>query len=556
MKSERVFLKQNVLVEPLFNRWYAWSYLISPASAAMYIANLHLKIMQSFVSAPQAHVAALKNPAMIGGPFINYDESRTGDVKALLSETLKEQQHMLKFANAVKALDEILSNEANGYSLEPLYKKVPEPLKGYVELVYDLNNHPSIRFIEGLLYKSPYYNLSSQSIALSLVNKDERPFVFSTPRLEDKGVLHLKVPFKSEAVDELFRMKYAPQPIGHIKEVLEVKASDEELFASFFTTEGVAPRPRYNGDGARVRYFNHACILIESKNVSILSDPLISYQFETNVARYSYADLPETIDYVLITHNHQDHCIFEALLQLRHKVKNIIVPKGGGDGLADPSLKLVLQNIGFKNVIEMDEMESVEVDGGSITALPFLGEHTDLNIRTKTAYQVNLEGNRILCAADSNNVEPKLYENIQALIGDVDVIFLGMECVGAPLSWLYGPLLTKPLARKMDQSRRLDGSDFEKAIKVVKQLNPAQVYVYAMGQEPWLTFLTSLQYTEESRQIVESTRLISECSRLGIVSERLYCQKEFVLQKENADSILIPCLKIEGQRSYEALPLQ
>src|SRR5215475_8330436 len=85
MKSERVFLKQNVLVEPLFNRWYAWSYLISPASAAMYIANQHLKIMQSFVAAPQSHVAALKNPAMIGGPFINYPESRAGDVKALLS---------------------------------------------------------------------------------------------------------------------------------------------------------------------------------------------------------------------------------------------------------------------------------------------------------------------------------------------------------------------------------------------------------------------------------------------------------------------------------------
>ena len=49
--------------------------------------------------------------------------------------------------------------------------------------------------------------------------------------------------------------------------------------------------------------------------------------------RYTYADLPETIDYVLITHNHQDHCMFETLLQLRHRIKNIIVPKNNGGGL-------------------------------------------------------------------------------------------------------------------------------------------------------------------------------------------------------------------------------
>ena len=50
--TEKVFLKPNLLFEPLFNQWYAWSYLISPDTAAMFVANLHLKIMQSFVNAP------------------------------------------------------------------------------------------------------------------------------------------------------------------------------------------------------------------------------------------------------------------------------------------------------------------------------------------------------------------------------------------------------------------------------------------------------------------------------------------------------------------------
>jgi L-ascorbate metabolism protein UlaG (beta-lactamase superfamily) len=197
--------------------------------------------------------------------------------------------------------------------------------------------------------------------------------------------------------------------------------------------------------------------------------------------------------------------------------------------MMDPSLKLILKNIGFTNVQEIDETEVVEIDGGNIMGLPFLGEHGDLAIRTKMAYLITVKGRSVLLAADSNNIEPKLYEHIQELTGDVDVVFLGMECDGAPLSWLYGPLLTKPLARKMDQSRRFDGSDYEKATALISRLNPAQVYIYAMGQEPWLTYLTSIQYTSESRPIVESDKLVAHYQSQGRVTERLFGQKELFL---------------------------
>ena len=207
MMNEKLYLKQNVLAEPLINRWYAWSYLVPPATAAMYIANSHLKIMRSFVSNPQVHVSALKNPAMIGGPFMNYPASRVDEIKSLMETTIKEQANMLELAEAIKTLDGVLSNEAEGYSLEPLYEKIPNALRGYVELVYDLNNNPSIRFIEGLLYNSPYYNQAAQGVSLSLVDKDDRPFVFSTPRLDDEQHLNLNIPFCDERLDELFRAK-------------------------------------------------------------------------------------------------------------------------------------------------------------------------------------------------------------------------------------------------------------------------------------------------------------------------------------------------------------
>jgi L-ascorbate metabolism protein UlaG (beta-lactamase superfamily) len=535
-ENAKVYLKGNAMIEPLFNQWYAWSYLISPATSAMYVANLHLKLMESFIAAPQVHVSALKNPANLGGPFINYSAGRVDEIKALREKTLKENKPLLAFADAIKTLDKTLSEEADGLSLEPLYQKVPEPLKGYVELVYDLNNHPSIRFIEGLLYRSPYYNRASQSLTLTLAERDERSFVFSTPRLDTSDALRLDLPFSHPGLDELFKMKHTPQPLGHAAEALGIKPAGAEFFSTLFTGEPPAPPDKFSGEGVRIRYFGHACILVESADVSILCDPVISYPCATGLPRYCLNDLPEHIDYVLITHNHQDHLMFETLLQLRHKIGTIVVPKNNGGWLVDPSLKLVLQNVGFPQVREIDEMETIAVEGGSITGLPFLGEHADLNIRTKIAYLLNLEGSSIVCAADSNNIEPQLYAHLQDFTGDVDVFFVGMECDGAPLSWLYGPLLTKPLPRRMDQSRRFDGSNFEKAFDIVQRLRPRQVYVYAMGQEPWLTYLTSIQYTDTSRPIVESNRLVEECLRQGLIAERLYGHKEIFLNANSQKS--------------------
>jgi L-ascorbate metabolism protein UlaG (beta-lactamase superfamily) len=529
MTNKRLFFKQNVIAEPLFNQWYAWPYLIPPASAAMYIANSHLRIMHSFVSAPQVHVSALKNPAMIGGPFINYDPSKAPDIKNLIDKTLTEQKVMLEFAEAIKTLDQMLVNEATGHSMEAHYSKVPDPLKGYVELVYDLNDNPSIRFLEGLLYRSKFYNDGSQSLLLSEINTDSRPFVFSTPRLESDGCLFLNIPFKCEAIDELFRMKTAPQPLEYIKDALGIPNERDDLFTTLFTEVEPERYRRFDGGGVRIRYFGHACLLIETSDVSLLIDPVISYKYNNDVERLTFADLPEKIDFVLITHTHQDHMLFETLLQLRHKVRNIIVPKSTGGDRVDPSAKLILQTVGFNNVWELDELEQVEIPGGYIMGCPFLGEHGDLNVRTKLAYCVNLLGNNILAVADSNNLESRLYRHLHEIIGEIDVLFIGMECEGAPLSWLYGALLTKPIIRKNDQSRRFDGSTCEKGMAIVDILKPKQVYVYAMGQEPWCSFLTSIRYTEDSKPIVESNRLVSDCLSRGLIAERLYGCKDILL---------------------------
>lgn len=530
MSDNLLYLRPNVQVEPLIDQWYAWSHLIPPATAARNITDRHLKIMDSYINAPQIHANAVKNPKMMGGPFIDYDGKRVDEIKALREETKHKRTHLLQLSAALTELDDYLRTNAKGFCLQPLYPKVPEILRGYVELVYDLNNNPSFRVIEPLLYRSKYFDRSAQSLMMSLTRGDERPFVLSTPRLATEGFLHVCIPFDDEIVDKLFRLEIHPQSWSYIRDLFGlIDCKDESLLKSFFTPEPPAPYQPYTGKGARWRYFGHACILVEAAGMKLLFDPVISYTYETNLPRYTYRDLPDDIDYVLITHNHQDHILFETLLQIRHKVKNIIVPRSGSGALQDPSIKLALQNVGFKNVFELEEFETIVTESGSVTGLPFLGEHADLNVQAKLAYLIRVGRHCLMFAADSCNIEPRLYEHVYKNVGNVDALFLGMECDGAPLSWLYGPLLTRRIERGMDESRRLAGSNFEQAIDIVNRFQCKEAYVYAMGQEPWLNHVMSIKYTDESRPITESNRLIAACQARGICAERLFGEKEILL---------------------------
>lgn len=532
--NDLVYIKSNLAIEPLVDNWYAWPHLLSPATAAMNINSRHLKIMKSYVQNPMIHAAAVKNPKMLGGPFIDYEGKRVDEIQGLIDNTLENCKNLLQLNNDILALNELLKNQAKGYSLIELYPKVPESLQGMVELVYDLNNNASFRFFESLLYETEFYDESLQSFNLFLVTDDDsRSFVLSTPNLPQDNLLRIHLPFKSNKIDQLFEMTDKPMRYNVIKELFNISEDQEELFKTFFTKESKKEYSPYKGEGVLTRYFGHACILAETKNTTILVDPLVSYGYESDISRYSYEDLPEEIDYVLITHNHQDHILFETLLRIRPKIKNIIVPRSNGGSLQDPSLKLMFEKIGFKNIIELGEMETLYFEDCSITGLPFIGEHCDLDIRSKICHSVKFkDGFKMLFAADSCNVSPKLYKRIHKIIGNIDVIFLGMECQGAPLTWLYGPIMPEPLARDKDESRRLAGCNYMQSRALIDVFNPMQVFVYAMGMEPWLKYISSIQYTSESIPIVESNKFMEYCKTKDITPERLFGEK--VIEYKNA----------------------
>src|SRR5271155_5207179 len=117
--TELFYLRPNVVVEPLVHHWYAWSHLIPPATAARNATERHLRIMDSYLQAPETHAAAVKNPKMLGGPFMDLPASQTDQVRQLALETRNSK--LVELSRALCELDALLQSEADGHSLESLY---------------------------------------------------------------------------------------------------------------------------------------------------------------------------------------------------------------------------------------------------------------------------------------------------------------------------------------------------------------------------------------------------------------------------------------------------
>jgi L-ascorbate metabolism protein UlaG (beta-lactamase superfamily) len=536
MKNDPTYrLAESTLVEPLVNCWSAWSFLIAPVPASLHLLQYQLPLLQSFIEDPAFHVAS-RDLSMAGGAFVDLPVDRVSEVRDLLASTRSNLSHNIELAESIFDFQRWLVATAKGCGMGPCYRRIPKPLRGYIELIYDYFNRPSLRFFENLLYLSHYYNSSIQSLRISRLDRDgSRPFTLNTPRLVEEGQIDWQIPFDASEVDRLFMLDTRPQPMDVICQILGLDGASRGRLRSILT-EGPPRLPeRWKGDSVRIRYFGHACLLVERAGVSILADPLISViPGEGGLDRFSYGDLPEELDYALVTHNHQDHNSLETLLRLRHRIKCLVVPRSFGILYGDISLKALAHRIGFKNVIELDALENLRLPDGEIIAVPFMGEHSDL-AHGKTGYVIRMGRRQLLIGADSDCLDKQVYDHVRRSIGRVDTVFLGVESVGAPLSWTYGPLLPQRPSREEEESRRQHGCDARRAIDILEALGADRLYNYGMGLEPWLEHILGLRLDENSPQWQESEKLLSQANARGFLeAERLYGKAEIILEDEDS----------------------
>lgn len=526
------YLKPTVKFEPLIWRWYAWTHLISPMSAGFMMQHRYLKILDSFLKAPKVHSQAISNPALVGGPFMDFPESRLDVVERLIRQTHQDCAHLLELAIGFSDIQEHLLKHVRGESLQSQYENLPPSLHGLVELNYDINNHSYCRLIEPLVYLR-HYDETSQSIAISPLNSDDRPFTLSTPRIDEPGVdshIHLRIPFRSKLWDEIFAMRTRASDLNVLGENHGLNPDTIRELTQFFTSAPIPiPSDRaYSGQGVRVRYLGHACVLLQTSTCTVLIDPLISYDIQTG-SRFSYSDLPDQIDLILVTHAHKDHVLLETLIQLRHKTKKIVVPANNRSSPADPSLKLALNAIGFDQVEEATCLQQLTIADGEVLCLPFFGEHGDLDVDTKLSYRIRFGEINILFFADSRIIDDQVYANLVPIIGDVEMMFIGLASQGAPMSWLYGPYLTQTVNRNDDKNRSLSASDADHAIKCTSIFKPKQAHIYAMGREPWLQFIMAQNVQNLHQENIEVEKYLSWCRHQGIESKLLYMRQQWEL---------------------------
>lgn len=171
-----------------------------------------------------------------------------------------------------------------------------------------------------------------------------------------------------------------------------------------------------------VTWLGHASVLLRIQGSTILTDPFLSETagpFGLGPRRYAAASLRADalppLDVILISQGQYDHLDLATLHALPNKQKiDVITPL---------RFKPLLQDIGFKEVIELDWYEGVQLKEIQYTALPSIHFHRrhlfDGNRRLWASYSIKTPNKHIFFSGDS--AYGKVFSQIGARMGPFDM---------------------------------------------------------------------------------------------------------------------------------------
>lgn len=520
-------LSSDVIIEPLVCGYRASPYLVSPFSSPKYISYLVEKVLKSYIKSPESHELAIKNPLLKGGHFVDISAHNSELINRFFQSNTEHIKHSLRLAGDLQELA-LLIEAKSGESLTDLYDQVPQSIKFCTEFYYQNDGKPAYYLHEKLAYQSNLFLDAMQSVVIYQGNADTRPFSLTTPRVFNEVVASLQLPFCSPGLDKLYASRFQPiseQELEKLLDELTLDKPTQGLLRSFYH-ECSFDVPTHTDESQELKkpvitYYGHACVLFQYQGKSILIDPLVTYSTSKD-DRLCLNDLPDTLDVIAITHLHLDHFCIETLLNIKSKVGRVVVPRTNGNSAVDPNAKNILLSLGFNQVIELDPLDAIEIcDGFTLTALPFLGEHGELDITSKSTYLIQSGRESSLVVADVCFDNADMANHISRLVGPIDNLFVGMESFGAPFTWVYGPLLNNQVKREHDHSRRLNGSGYEHVRHLVDAFQCRHVYVYALGAEPWLSNIMTFNDIAEQKIDSQITLIDNYCQDTGIKFEKL-----------------------------------
>src|SRR5262245_59355956 len=102
MSDRRLYrLSDSTVVEPLVNRWSAWSHLISPVPGSLHLLHYQIKLLRSYLKDPNVHVNACRDAKLRSGTLVDIPAERASEVEDFLSNTEIQAVENIKLAKAI-----------------------------------------------------------------------------------------------------------------------------------------------------------------------------------------------------------------------------------------------------------------------------------------------------------------------------------------------------------------------------------------------------------------------------------------------------------------------
>jgi len=281
-----------------------------------------------------------------------------------------------------------------------------------------------------------------------------------------------------------------------------MRAPDEAAPAVAFDPAALLANPG-------ITWIGHSTFLVRFDGASFLTDPIFAERAspfswtgpQRHVAPGVPIDALPPVDFVIISHDHYDHCDAEAIARLAARGVRFVVPLGLGD---------VVREAGGE-AIELDWGQSVELAGVKIHCVPaqhFSGRWVDdQNRRLWAGYVVEGPTTRFFHAGDTGYFDG--FRAIAERLGPIDIAALpiGAYAPMAMMQWVH--------------------MNPEEAVRAAVDLGARHMVPMHYG-----TFeLTEEPFSEPPQ------RFLAEVDRRGIERERAWILKIGETRRWNANSV-------------------
>ncbi len=256
----------------------------------------------------------------------------------------------------------------------------------------------------------------------------------------------------------------------------------------------------------RVRGVGHACLEIEVAGLRIVTDPWWAGPAYTNQWYPWPTPLPDglekrKVDYLYLSHGHEDHLHPETLKRLR-KGAVVLIPECLTGGMAE-----FLRELGFAQVRVLEHGRRTTLQNG-VAATCYVNL-TDSLLVLEGDGQVLVNGNDALHASPPAVIEHFCHE-LKARHPKVDMLFLG--CGGA--SW-FPSCIRLPGKNDRDAARARERQFGENFLTVVQRLEPAIACPFAASfvlLEPHNRWINEVKLEVETPDQVHARRGPSKTS--------------------------------------------